>query len=164
MTREQNAAFLILCASAAALAAALVAQYFFDLQPCTLCLYQRMPYVATAFLAMLAMVRRLPARFMTSLLGLCAVIYAVNAGIAFFHVGVEQHWWQGLASCSGGKGGAHSVEDLKALLAGPIKIASCDQIAWSLFGISMAGYNVPASIGLALFAGWAANRSRDAIL
>ncbi len=32
----------------------------------------------------------------------------------------------------------------------------CDAVAWSLFGISMAGYNVLASLGLALASFWAA--------
>jgi disulfide bond formation protein DsbB len=37
-------------------------------------------------------------------------------------------------------------------------VARCDQVAWSLFGISMAGYNVLISSALALFSLWAARR------
>ncbi len=36
----------------------------------------------------------------------------------------------------------------------------CDEVPWSLFGISMAGYNVLASLGLALASFWAALRAK----
>jgi disulfide bond formation protein DsbB len=38
----------------------------------------------------------------------------------------------------------------------------CDEIAWSLFGISMAGYNFLASLVLAAFALWQAWRNLHA--
>jgi disulfide bond formation protein DsbB len=37
----------------------------------------------------------------------------------------------------------------KMLLAQPV--VRCDEVAWSLFGISMAGYNALISLGLAVF-------------
>jgi len=43
-----------------------------------------------------------------------------------------------------------------AILAAPI--VRCDDIAWSLFGISMAGYNILYSGALGAFALWQARR------
>ncbi len=37
-----------------------------------------------------------------------------------------------------------------------LRFVPCDEIRWSLFGISMAGYNVLASLGLAAASLWAA--------
>ena len=51
------------------------------------------------------------------LLALCALAGLIDSGIAIFHVGVEQHWWEGLAACTGGSPQADSVEALKAMLA-----------------------------------------------
>jgi disulfide bond formation protein DsbB len=63
---------------------------------------------------------------------------------------VEQHWWAGTSSC-GGAAMATSLEALRAqVMAAPV--TRCDEVAWSLFGVSMAGYNVVISLGLAVFA------------
>jgi disulfide bond formation protein DsbB len=85
------------------------------------------------------------------LVGLCGLLFLIGAGIAAFHVGVEQHWWAGTAECGGQASGARTVEQLQAMIeAAPV--VRCDVVAWSLFGISMAGYNVMLSLALAAFA------------
>jgi disulfide bond formation protein DsbB len=95
---------------------------------------------------------------MAIVLGLCCVAFLADGGLALYHVGVEQHWWAGPTSCSGGLGTVRSVEDLAAMLSKPIDIPSCDKVAWSLFGVSMAGYNVLACVGLAIFSARTAQR------
>lgn len=68
----------------------------------------------------------------------------VGGGIAAYHAGIEQQWWAGPSSCSGAATPG-SLDALRAqIFAAPIK--SCDEIAWSLFGISMAGYNALLSL------------------
>ena len=158
MTRARDPIFVVLMLSIAALATAFTAQYGFGLRPCQLCLYQRVPYGVVIFLALLALGLGLDARRMAMVLGACLLAFLVNSGLSLYHVGVEQHWWAGPASCSGGLGGVHSVQDLAALLSRPIDIPSCDKVAWSLFGISMAGYDLLACVGLAAFCGLAAQR------
>jgi disulfide bond formation protein DsbB len=83
-------------------------------------------------------------------LGAAALALAIGAGIAIFHVGVEQHWWVGTAEC-GVTETANSIEALKAKILGTAPVR-CDEVAWSLFGISMAGYNALVSLALAAFA------------
>ncbi len=152
-----NAPAAILAAGVAVLGAALASQYWGGLAPCKLCLYQRWPYaIAIALsLAALAVLRGMPARRLIT--GLCALTFAVGAGIAFYHAGVEQRWFQGPASCSGAGLGAGSIEELERMLeASPV--ARCDEIPWSLFGISLAGYNVAVSAALAIGSAVAAFR------
>jgi len=158
MTRTRDPIFIVLMASIAILAAVFTSQYGFGLRPCELCLIQRVPYGVAIFLALLGLGLRLDAKKSALLLGACALAFVVGGGIAFYHVGVEQHWWTGPTSCTGGLGTVHSVEDLAALLSKPIDIPQCDKVAWSLFGISMAGYNVLASLVLAGFSALAAKR------
>jgi disulfide bond formation protein DsbB len=162
MNRElsRDAGLVLFLCAIGALAAALVAQYGFGLSPCQLCLYQRVPYGVVILLALLLLILRPTAKQSALLLALCALAFVTDSGLALYHVGVEQHWWAGPASCSStGGGGAQSVEDLMAQLSKPIKLPSCDQIAWSLFGVSMAGYNLLACVGLAGFSGLMATRS-----
>jgi len=147
-----RAPLAILLASLAILGAALASQYWGGLQPCTLCLWQRWAYVATIALGIAALVAG--GRPRAVLVGLAGLAFLAGAGVAVFHVGVEQRWWQGLATCSAGTG-AQTVEQLKAqILAAPV--VRCDDIPWSWLGISMAGWNVVASLVLAGFSAIAA--------
>ena len=70
-----------------------------------------------------------------------------GAGIALYHVGVEQHWWAGPTACGGGGQVPGSLAELGRMMNQPVP--RCDEPAWSLFGISMAGYNVFFSLILA---------------
>ena len=140
----------ILAVSAAMLSAAYAFQYIGGLAPCTLCLYQRVPYGLTIGLTVLALpfAPRLGARVVALGVAVCGVTFAAGAAVAGFHVGVEQGWWEGLSSCGSNIDPNQSFEDFKAqLLAAPV--VRCTDISWSMFGISMAGYNFLASIAFA---------------
>jgi disulfide bond formation protein DsbB len=154
-----------LAAAVAILGTALASQYLGGLQPCELCLWQRYPYAVVIGLAGIGLgLARVPAMSVSLLAGLAALIalaLAADAGIAVFHVGVEQHWWQGSAGCTGGTGGARTAADLaRQLRATPV--VRCDEVAWSFLGVSMAGYNALAAAALAAYAAagaWAIQRS-----
>lgn len=155
------AAALMFAASAALLAAALAFQYWGGLQPCVLCLWQRYALVGVMAFAALALIfgRTQTGTMLLIASGLAAL---TGAGIAGFHVGVEQHWWQGTAECGSALGPAATIDELRArLLAQPV--VRCDEIAWSLLGISMAGYNFLLSIALAVFAFSAALHTRGRV-
>ena len=133
-------AALAFAAGAGALIAALIAEHGFGLRPCILCHWQRYAHVAAAGLAMVALL--LPRRLPRVVLGGAAVAFLASGAIAGFHVGVEQHWWEGTAGCHAPAFDPNaSVEELEQILLGT-DFVPCDQVAWSLFGISMAGYNV----------------------
>lgn len=134
---------LVMLACAGALAFAFTAQHVFGLLPCILCYTQRVPFAVAGLLAALAFARPRLARPLMVLAGLA---FLVNAGIAVYHVGVEQHWWA--STCSGGSGIAAPSQDLASLMSKPVAV-SCDQPAWQFHGITMAGLNIPFSGGLA---------------
>ncbi len=135
----------ILTISLGALANAYVAQYVFGLEPCNLCLYQRVPYAVTAVLAIIAFFP-LSGGGRAALVALCAGAYLAGAGIAFYHVGVEQHWW--LSECTGTLAKNLSIEEMKAqLMSKPPK--ACDDLEWTFLGLSMATYNAAFSLALA---------------
>ena len=144
---------IVVLASLAALFAAYVAQYGFDLQPCELCLYQRWPWWIAGGVAGVAAFAPVP---MTVRRGLClaaGLSVLAGAGIAIYHVGVEQHWWQGPTTCGGGAIPS-SFADMQRMMSTPI--VPCDKPAWTLLGISMAGYNAVFSL---FFGGFVVERS-----
>ena len=148
----------ILVVGLGALAAALVAQLGFGLRPCHLCLIERVPYAVAAVLAGVALAPRIGARGRRILVGLCAVAFAINAAIAFYHVGVEHHWWEA-ATCASGAAAPMTLEALNNAIEHPV-VVPCDVVQWSLFGLSIAGYNGIVSLALAVACAGAVGRSR----
>ncbi len=148
-------------AAIAALCIAWIAEYGFGLAPCELCYWQRYGYWAAIAIGLVAIFMPAQSAARRALLWLLALAFLATAGIAVFHVGVEQKWWRGLATCSGDLGGAMSTEDLLSAIENA-PIVRCDEPAWTLFGISMAGYNLILALALALFTLRGALRSRNA--
>jgi disulfide bond formation protein DsbB len=139
---------LLLLASIGALATAFIAQFVFDLEPCILCKYQRIPYFSVILFAGIAMHIKTADHAGTA--KVIGVIFLAGAALAFYHNGVEQHWWVAATSCSGGGGAPLSFNDFQSQLLAKMP-KRCDQIDWTLFGLSMTVYNVAASLFLAAF-------------
>ncbi len=139
--------------SAALLLGAWAFQYLGGLAPCAMCIWQRYPHAIAVVIGVLTFafpgIRPLP------LLG--ALAAATTAGIGAFHAGVEKGWWEGPSTCTSGDIGGLSQSDLfDQIMNAPL--VRCDEIAWQLMGLSMAGWNAVLSAGLALIwlAAWRA--------
>lgn len=131
---------------------ALAFQYIGGLAPCEMCVWQRWPHAVAIVAGGLGITLLWRQRRVLAALGAAAM--AGSAGLALFHVGVEQGWWEGLTACAGGSVEGLSTDDLMAqIMEAPL--VRCDEVAWSLFGISMAGWNGLFSLGLAAL--WAAS-------
>ncbi|MBV0912053.1 disulfide bond formation protein B [Anianabacter salinae] len=129
--------------SAALLLGALAFQYWGGLAPCKLCIWQRWPHGAAILIGLVGLI--LPLRWIA---GLGALAALSTAGVGLYHVGVEQGWWEGPTTCTSGSVTGLSTQDLMAqIMTAPL--VRCDDIAWSMAGISMAGWNAILSLGLA---------------
>ena len=132
-------------------------QHLGGLDPCVLCIYQRWAWAAVIAASVLALAFARNGAAARILLVLSALAMLTGAGLAGFHVGVEQHWWAGTSECSGITGKAQTVEELKRqLFATPV--TRCDEVAWSLAGISMAGWNLILSLTGAVLLIWQLTR------
>ncbi len=138
-----------LIGSGALLGGAYYFQYIERLAPCDMCLWQRYPHMVAIAAGLVAVLAYAWPRFaLVFALTAIAALFA-TAGIGVYHVGVEQHLWPGPQSCSGDIPSGLSAAQLKAYLLAA-RMVRCDQPAWTLFGVSMAGWNVVFSGGLAL--------------
>ena len=137
------------------LGGALLFQYVGGLPPCAMCVWQRWPHGAAIAVGLVVLIWAWRPLY---LLGALAAL--TTAGIGVYHAGVEQGWWEGPNTCSAGDISGVSTSDLfDQIMAAPV--VRCDEIAWSLAGISMAGWN--AILSLALAGIWiAAFRARPA--
>ena len=152
MRSDRSVTALLLVGPSALLAGALGFEYLGGLAPCEMCLWQRWALAAAIGLALLAWATR----YSRPVLGLAALAVLASAGIAVFHVGVEQHWWQGFTACAAPMVTGTTAEVIGAMMAQPL--VRCDAIAWSLVGISMAGWNALVSTAIGGTALWRLTR------
>jgi len=132
--------------SAGLLAAAFAFQHLGGLAPCPICLWQRWPHAAAVAIGALALIR--PAPWIAAAGGMAA---AATAAIGLYHPGIERGWWPGPQSCAGGGAGLSGLsgEALLSPEAAPA-LVMCDEVVWSLAGLSMASWNGLLSLALAV--------------
>ncbi len=156
------------------LAAALTAEVAFGLEPCILCIYQRIPFAAALLLSITGIIilsirgpvssgapptgfalckiqggkRENIARY---IIAICGVAFLANSAIAFYHTGVELKWWRSaVEGCAAPIFGDNPQSILENILSAPT--ARCDEIPWAdpILGLSMANYNVIMCFGLSV--------------
>lgn len=113
------------------LGGAYIAQYGFGLPPCEMCWWQRYPHFTALGIGMLAYVMK-PAQVWTALAGLAILTSGLIGG---FHAGVEYGWWEGITTCSTLPSGIDVMNPAAAPL------IRCNVAPWTLWGISLAGFN-----------------------
>jgi disulfide bond formation protein DsbB len=135
--------------SGALLLGAYYFQYVEKLAPCDLCYWQRWPHMAAIAVGLAAGASFLQPRLAMVFALLAITALFVTAGIGVFHVGVEHRWWQGPQACSGRVPAGLSDAELRKFLLSA-RMVRCDEPAWKMWNISMAGWNAILSAGLAM--------------
>ena len=135
------------------LASAFTAEVYFKLEPCILCIYQRYPFAIGLALGLFGLALRKNKKTCQALLSICGISFLINSVIAFYHTGVEQHWWKSAVDgCA-----VPLFEDntnksiLENIMSAPL--GNCSEIPWQdpIIGLSMANYNIALCFGLFLF-------------
>lgn len=126
------------------LGGALGSQYIGGLSPCEMCYWQRWPHGAAIVLAALAFTGSAGSQRSRTLTLLAALAIAISGAIGAYHAGVELKFFEGVTSCTSTATAASSAELLEKLMR--IPLVRCDQVQWSLLGISMAGWNATLSL------------------
>ncbi|MDM8011589.1 MAG: disulfide bond formation protein B [Parasphingorhabdus sp.] len=141
MASVRTAAWLAFLLPAALLGGALISQYGFGLYPCEMCMWQRWPHLVAILLAAAALAfRRIS--MVVPLVVAAAIAILISGLIGGFHAGVEYDWWEGLTSCSTNLPAGGDLLD--SIMNAPL--VRCDVAPWTLFGISLAGFNFLLSV------------------
>ncbi len=130
-----------------ALFCAYISQYVFGLQPCILCIYQRIPFFLVIFITLFALFNKQD-NWQKLAIKLVIILLIFNALLAFYHVGVEQHIFI-FDECADMSANITNLEELKKQIL-QTKAVRCDEPQFILFGISMAGYNIIYCLGIVL--------------
>lgn len=131
MDNSGKARALAVLVPAALLGGAYVAQYGFGLYPCEMCWWQRYPHFAALGLGLAAYVLK-PPQVWAALAGLAIITSGLIGG---FHAGVEYGWWEGITGC------ATLPTNIDVMNPATAPLIRCDVAPWTLWGISLAGFN-----------------------
>ena len=134
----RNWATVLFIISFISISSALVAEFFFNLQPCDLCLKQRHPYYLILICLVLIFLLKNLNRVWLYIVIQFATVYGLFYSI--WHIGVENKILKGPAGCSAMLTSSESASDLKAQILSK-QVISCDEVIWSFFGISAASIN-----------------------
>jgi disulfide bond formation protein DsbB len=149
--------FCSLIVAGLALAMVVIAQYGFGLTPCSLCLYQRVPYIGILVIGLMAFCYR-TLRHRTTMLIMMG-LWGLSLALAMYHSGVEAHLWA-FPACANLTQGATSVADLESRIA-EATVVSCDKPAFVLMGLSMADMNALLSLAMLLYGFFSLKKTKD---
>jgi len=121
-----------------------IIEYKLNHQPCKLCIYQRIPY----FVALLLILKIFYTKgYEKNTLLILSLIFVFNAVLAFYHLGIEQGFFEESLVCtSDSLLETLSKEELLKQL--KQKTISCKDVSFTLFGLSLAAINTIFSICL----------------
>jgi disulfide bond formation protein DsbB len=152
--RPVPSALAIALIGAAAILGAYFFQYVIKLAPCPLCLEQRIPYyigIPLALVVAFAASRRAPPLAIELGFMALVLVFLYGAGLGIYHAGIEWKFWTGPTECTGTVNPFGGSGDLLSQIQNT-SVVRCDEAAWRLFGLSLAGYNAIVSVLLAIVA------------
>lgn len=139
---------IILFISISVILTALIAEYFFLIQPCKMCLYQRYSYYLLIIISGLFLLLKKESDkiylLITEILLICGLF------VSLWHLGIENQLINFPSGCSNSIEDINNINDLKdQIIDSPLVM--CNEINWSFLGISMVFYNSLLQFSLLIF-------------
>ncbi len=142
LIKNQKTLNLILLFSVFALIAAYFIQYILGHRPCNLCLIERIPYISTIIIISLCFFFK---KFEKNSLLALALIFFVATLISLYHFGIEQGFFKESLVCD--LGVQTDLLTKEALLDQlKVRIISCKDVTFRIFGLSLATINAIVSL------------------
>ena len=143
---KKNLLIAILLISLTALISAYFIEYILGHQPCSLCLYERIPF----FLAILIVLinykyNKLEKYFILLLI----IIFFIATMLSMYHLGIEQGIIQESLLCDLEQG-ANITDKYEILKQLQQKNISCKDVTFKIFGLSLTSYNIIISLLLTI--------------
>ena len=137
---------IIFFISLISLISAFYIEYVLGHQPCNLCLIQRVPYGLCIILLILNYFRRKDEKFIILLLTL---IFSFSFLVSFYHFGIEQGFFEESTVCKM-KNASDIISKEELLKQMQLKIVSCKDVTFRIFGFSLTTFNIILSLILIL--------------
>ncbi|OEY86514.1 disulfide bond formation protein DsbB [Wolbachia pipientis] len=127
---------VFLLSSTVALIFAYILQYFFNILPCKLCIYERIVFYVVAVLSVLCLIKEYKA-----LIYIMFCSYLIGIIISFYHIGIEAGWFQDIIGCTEQINNNITIEELRNSLLNTHRLPSCDR-GYYVLGLSLATWNL----------------------
>ena len=143
---KKNLFIAIFLISLIALISAYFIEYILGHQPCSLCLYERIPF----FLAILIiLINYKYSKLEKYLILLLTIIFFIATILSLYHLGIEQGFIEESLLCDLEKG-ANILDKDEILKQLQQKNISCKDVTFQIFGLSLTSYNIIISILLTI--------------
>ena len=146
--KKQNRILLafILLFTFLVLISAFIIEHALNHEPCKLCLYQRIPYFLSTILIILIFLVK---KYEKITLLILSLIFFGSAILAFYHVGIEQGFFDESVICVA-KNLSETVSKEELLDQLKQNTISCKNISFEIFGLSLATINTVFSLTLSV--------------
>ena len=134
---RKNPEYLLVTICFLILISTLLIEYIFNFPPCKLCIYQRIPYT----LCIISGLTLIYFGKIRLFLIVFIIFQVINFAIAFFHSLVERGIVEYEMNCTSTGENIQTIEELRNFLES-IPIAKCNEILFSIMGLSLANFNL----------------------
>ena len=135
---------LVLFISLISIISAYFIEYILGHQPCNLCLIERIPYALSIILIILNYTFIKNEKFTILLL---ILVFTFSFIISFYHFGIEQSFFKESSVC-GLKNASDIISKEELLKQLQVKIISCKDVTFKIFGFSLTTVNMILSLFL----------------
>ena len=137
---------IVFIISSIIIVSAYILEYIYNFPPCKLCIYQRIPYFLILFVCATSFLMEYRNIHFYAIF----FLFFSSFLIASFHSLVERGLIEYNSGCSSSINDFESIEDLRDHLES-VALTKCDEIIFSIMGLSLANINSLISFSLVLF-------------
>jgi disulfide bond formation protein DsbB len=121
-------------------------EYILKVPACSMCIYQRIPYFLSTVIIVVFFLKKIDFKKLIIILFLFILI---NTGLSFYHMGIEQGFFNELNTCKD-EINASNIKDLLSQLKSK-GVVSCKEVDFTIFGLSLATINFIVNTILIMF-------------
>ena len=145
-TNRKNFYLIIFFISLISIISALYIEYILQYEPCKLCIYQRLPYIAAIFISFIGF------NYSNNdqILIVTIMIFALSAILSGYHFGIENSVFDELSACTNGSSDIVNKSKLLESLNKSMPV-NCKDATFKSLGISLAAINTILSILIVVF-------------
>jgi len=144
---KKNLFISIFLISLIALISAYFIEYILGHQPCSLCLYERIPFFLAILIVLINYKYNKLEKYFILLLG---IIFFIATILSSYHLGIEQGFIQESLLCDLEKG-ANTIDKDEILKQLQEKSVSCKDVTFKMFGLSLTSYNIIINLILTIY-------------
>ena len=146
LPNRRNFYLIILIISMISIISALYIEYILRYEPCKLCIYQRLPYIAAIFISFIGFNYSSNDKILIILI----MIFVLSAIISGYHFGIENNLFDELSACVNDSLDISNKSKLLESLNQSMPV-NCKDATFKILGVSLAAINTILSVLIVIF-------------